>query len=410
MQFRQTQLDNGLDIIAEVSPQATSLAAGFFVRTGSRDETPEVAGVSHFLEHMVFKGTPRRSALDVNLQFDRLGAMYNAFTSEENTVYFAAVLPEFQRDLLELLCDILRPSLRGDDFDTEKGVIQEEIAMYLDRPQFTLYEQLMARHFDSHPLGNLILGTTESIGALKRDDMQAYFDRRYSPTNLTLVGVGNLDFDAFLDQARTACGDWTPFTAERDTQPSAGSRVREVLHDAKLARQNLGWMAPAPSCQDEDRFAAQLLATILGDSSGSRLYYALIETGLADEAHTAYSPMDGAGGMMTFVSTSPDQAQRVMDIVRDEFAAFAKDGPTEGELEAAKNKIASSATVKSELPMGRLTAVGFDWVYRKEYQPLPAQIETLFAVTRDDVHRLAQDCELTRPTTLALGPMESLPT
>src|ERR1700758_3458827 len=124
--FHSQLLDNGLQIIAETSPSARSMALGFFVRTGSRDETPEVSGVSHFLEHMVFKGTPRRSALDVNRDFDRIGAHYNAFTSEENTVFYAAILPEYMAQAVDVLSDILRPSLRGDDFDMEKNVIIEE--------------------------------------------------------------------------------------------------------------------------------------------------------------------------------------------------------------------------------------------------------------------------------------------
>src|SRR3954464_4342793 len=127
MRFRQTVLDNGLHVIAELNDQALSVASGFFVKAGSRDETPEVAGVSHFLEHMVFKGTPRRSAADGNRQVDRIGADYKAFTSEENTVFHAAVLPEYLPQAVDLLSDILRPSLRQDDFDTEKNVIIEEI-------------------------------------------------------------------------------------------------------------------------------------------------------------------------------------------------------------------------------------------------------------------------------------------
>ena len=141
MQFQQTQLDNGLAIIAEVNPSAASMAAGVFVRTGSRDETAEISGVSHFLEHMMFKGTPRRTALDVNREFDEIGANYNAFTSEENTVYFGAVLPAHQTRLLDILGDILRPALRGEDFETEKGVLLDEIARYQDVPGFRLYER-----------------------------------------------------------------------------------------------------------------------------------------------------------------------------------------------------------------------------------------------------------------------------
>src|SRR5437879_1874893 len=134
MHFRQTQLPNGLQIIAETSPSARSVALGFFVRTGSRDETAEICGVTHFLEHMVFKGTPRRTALDVNRDFDRIGAHYNAFTSEENTVFYAAILPEYLPQAVDVLADILRPSLRDDDFEMEKNVIIEEIGMYEDEP------------------------------------------------------------------------------------------------------------------------------------------------------------------------------------------------------------------------------------------------------------------------------------
>jgi predicted Zn-dependent peptidase len=410
MEFKKTELDNGLEIIAEVNASAASMAAGFFTQTGSRDETPNVAGVSHFLEHMVFKGTERRSPMDVNLEYDRMGAQYNAFTSEENTVYFASVLPEFQTDMLDLLCDIMRPSLRQEDFDMEKGVIQEEIAMYKDRPHFRLYDNLMSRHFADHPLGNSILGTVESIGAMKRDDMQAYFDRRYSPGNVTLAAVGNVDFDALVEKARQMCDHWKPFDTDRRRDKCAAARTSNVITDAKLARQNIGLMSPAPSNQDDDRFAAQVLATVLGDATGSRLYYALIEPALADEAHTSYNPMDAAGVMMTFISADPARAKEVLQIVMDEYKKFLDGGATADELQAAKNKIASGATLKGEIPMGRLTTVGFDWVYRKEFQPLAEMIDRVYAVTGDDLLRLGRSCELTDTTVLALGPMEKLET
>ena len=141
MEFLHTKLDNGLTIIAESNSSSASMAAGFFVRTGSRDESKELSGVSHFLEHMVFKGTDRRTAIDVNLEFDRMGAEYNACTSEENTVYYGAVLPEFQDPLVELLADLMRPALRMEDFEMERNVILEEIALYEDQPRFRVYEK-----------------------------------------------------------------------------------------------------------------------------------------------------------------------------------------------------------------------------------------------------------------------------
>src|SRR5579883_3422215 len=157
----------------------TVAALGFFVRSGARDETPEECGVTHFLEHMVFKGTPRRTALDVNRDFDRIGANYNAFTSEENTVFYAAVLPEYLAQAVDILADILRLSLRVEDFEMEKNVIIEEIGMYEDQPMWSAYDHAKRSYFANHPLGNIILGTPESIRTLTRDQMHAYFERRY---------------------------------------------------------------------------------------------------------------------------------------------------------------------------------------------------------------------------------------
>src|SRR5437667_1726056 len=187
MTFHSQPLENGLHIIGETSPSARSVALGFFVRTGARDETPEVSGVTHFLEHMVFKGTPRRTALEVNSDFDRIGAQYNAFTSEENTVFYAAILPEYLPQAVDILADILRPSLRGEDFDMEKNVIIEEIGMYEDQPMWSAYDRAKRVYFADHPLGNSILGTPESIRALTREQMHAYFQGRYVAPNITVA-------------------------------------------------------------------------------------------------------------------------------------------------------------------------------------------------------------------------------
>ena len=408
MEFRHTTLDNGLSIICEVSAAAASMAAGFFVRTGSRDELPEVSGVSHFLEHMMFKGTGRRTAFDVNREFDEMGANYNAFTSEENTVYYGAVLPEFQTRVLDLLGDMLRPALRQEDFDLEKNVILDEIARYEDMPHFRCYEQLMCAHFEGHPLGNKVLGTTDSIQALKCDQMNAYFDRRYSPTNVTVVGTGNLDFDAFVDDVARLCSHWQPYDAPRDRPPAPCIAERTVVTDTKVTREHIGLMSAAPSCQDPERYAAQLAAAILGDTTGSRLYYALVEPAIADEAHTTYDPLDGAGAFVTFLSADAERAAEAVQVALAECRAFVETGPTDAELAAVKNKIASAATLKGELPMGRLADVGLNWVYRGEYEPLAQQIDLMFQVTSEEVASVIRRHDLTAATILALGPLESL--
>jgi len=408
MEFRHAQLDNGLTIVAEVRRSAASMAAGFFVRTGSRDETPEIAGVSHFLEHMTFKGTPRRSALDVNRQFDEFGANYNAFTSEENTVYYGAVLPEFQQRLLELLCDILRPALRQEDFDVEKNVILEEIARYEDMPRYRVYELLMAECFHGHPLANRVLGTAESVAALRADDMREYFRRRYSPGNVTLVGVGNVDFDALTAAAAESCRHWEPCDAGRDTAPVQPAARRKVHTDPSVTRQQAALASRAPSSQDDRRYAAMLASAVIGDVTGSRLFYALVDPAIADEASMVYDALDGSGVFLTFISADPERAGEAVEIARGELARFQQEGPTESEMLAAKNKIASGATLKGEVPMGRLTAVGYDWVYRSEYVPLADQIETLYRITRRDVLDVVTACDLTSATLVALGPLEEL--
>src|SRR5919202_5983579 len=208
MPFHQTKLDNGLQVIGESSPSARSVALGFFVRTGARDETPEVSGVTHFLEHMVFKGTPRRSAFAVNRDFDRIGADYNAYTSEENTVFHAAVLPEYVPQAVDILADILRPSLRQEDFDMEKNVIIEEIGMYEDQPMWSAYDHAKRAYFADHKLGNGILGTPETIRPLTRDQMHGYFERRYVAPNVTAVAAGNFDWPAFVELVQKHCGGW----------------------------------------------------------------------------------------------------------------------------------------------------------------------------------------------------------
>src|SRR5256714_7725908 len=163
LKFHHKQLGNGLDVIAEVNPDSHSFAAGLFVKTGSRDESMDVNGVSHFLEHMMFKGSTQYTWEDVNRIFDEMGARYNAFTSQEMTAYYANVLPEFTENAIEHLSHLLRPALRDEDFNTEKKVILEEIAMYLDDPGHRLYEDLMEEHFAHHPLAMSVLRTADSI-------------------------------------------------------------------------------------------------------------------------------------------------------------------------------------------------------------------------------------------------------
>jgi predicted Zn-dependent peptidase len=408
VEFKRTQLDNGLTVIAEVMPAARSVSVGFFVKTGSRDETPEVSGVSHFLEHMMFKGTEKRSAFEVNLEFDEMGAKYNAFTSEESTVYYAAVLPEYQNRILALWADLLRPALREDDFNTEKGVICEEIAMYKDQPHFDVIDRCRRLHFAEHGCGNSVLGTVESITALGASQMRDYFENRYAPDNMVLACAGQVDFEALVGQVRELCGGWQASRAGRELSDFRGTGQTEAVKLDKVLREHLCLRSAAPSAQDDKRFAADVLASIMGDDTNSRLYWSLIDNAKADAADMDYESMDGTGAFCTYISCAPPQTTQVIEIARQSMQQIRSEGVTQQELSASINKIASTATLSGELPIGRLGPLGDNWQYRREYRSLAEDIQAIQAVSRDDIMQLLEEYRLEDFTLLGLGPCEKI--
>jgi predicted Zn-dependent peptidase len=409
MPFQHHTLPNGLTIIGETSPAAKSAAVGFFVRTGSRDETPDVAGVSHFLEHMVFKGTPRRSAADVNREFDRIGADYNAFTSEENTVFHAAVLPEYLPQAVDLLADILRPSLRHDDFDTEKNVIIEEIGMYDDQANWAAYDRAKQLYFADHPLGNTILGTPDSIAALKRDQMAAYHAKRYVAPNITVSAAGRFDFQTLVDIVAKACGKWETGEAPRTgVRQTAGSKLSRVVTKERFLQEQLVLMSPGPAADDSLRYSAATLALILGDDSGSRLYWALVDSGLAEGADTGFHEYDGAGAFLTMVSCDPDSAGENLATVKTILAEVQRAGITAEELRQAKCKIGSRVVRGNERPMGRMQSIGAAWTYLKQYRSVDDDLKAFDAVTVESIRGVLDRFPIDQVTTLALGPLKEM--
>ena len=404
MDFKQAQLDNGLTIVGEVNPAAQSVAVGFFVRTGARDETPAISGVSHFLEHMLFKGTERLSALEVNEAFDRTGAKFNAFTGEESTVYYAAVLPEHLAEVTDLWAQLMRPALRDDDFDMEKNVILEEIAMYRDLPQFDVMDRCRAMHFGGHPCGHSVLGTEESIGALTAEQMRQYFHRRYAPNNLVLACCGRFDFDALVEQTAARCGAWGMSEAGRELSFYEGTRRKESQARGNLSRAHVCLISPAPSVQDERRFAASLLGVVAGDETGSRLFWALVDTARAETAGMQYEGMDGVGAFYTYIRAGAHDLDGVLDTVDGVLGELAREGVQEKELEAAKNKVLSALAIKSETPMGRLVDLGLNWQYLQTYRSVAEDVGAVKAVTVEQVNALLETYPLDQYTRLVLKP------
>ena len=408
MEFHSHQLPNGLEILAETNDEAHSTSVGFFVRTGSRDESDSVAGVSHFLEHMCFKGTPRRSADDVNREFDEIGAHYNAFTSEECTVYYASVLPEYQEASVDILADIMRPSLRQEDFDMEKKVILEEIQMYLDQPPFGMDDRIKELHLGGHPLARSVLGTSGSITDLSRDAMHEYFAARYSPGNVFVAASGRVDFPALVEQVAERCGDWIAKAAPRDVPRSSPRPTFEVVHRASATQQYVLQLADAPASEDEERYAAKLLATIVGDDSGSRMYWELTDPGLAESASLGHYEYQGLGMFYTWLACEPEEAEENLRRLDAMYRVVEATGVTEVELQQAKNKVKARVVLSSERPRSRLFNVGGNWLQRHEYRSVANDLEVIDRVTVSDIGAVLRRYPLSAYSTIAVGPLEKV--
>ena len=404
MEFKHKQLDNGLTVIGEVNKSAKSAAVGFFVKTGSRDETAKINGVSHFLEHMLFKGTDKLSALEVNEAFDRTGAQFNAFTSEESTVYYAAVLPEYLIEITQLWAQLMRPALRDDDFGMEKNVIKEEIAMYKDLPQFDATDKCRSLYFENHPCGNTVLGTEETIDALAAVQMRDYFNNRYAPNNIVLAVTGNFDWDRICSLAQSNCTSWQKQDVFRELTDHKSAKKTDRLEKENLTCEHICLMSRAVSAQDERRFATSLLAAIIGDSSGSRYFWQLVDKAIAETAAMQYAAMDGTGVFCSYIRCSGGNFSQVLDIANNIFSDLSKTGVTKDEVKMARNKILSALVIKNEVPMGRLIDLGLNWTYLQQYRTVEDDIKAVKAVTIDEIHSIIEQFDLAEFTQFSMGP------
>ena len=406
--FHHRTLPNGVTVLAELDLSAYSVAAGFFVKCGSRDETPDVAGVSHFLEHMAFKGDDRYSAEDVNRVFDELGARYNAYTSHEQTVYYAAVLPEHLPLTADLLSTLIRPVLRGDEFELEKKVILEEIGMHEDQPGSVAYDALSAAHFAGHPLAGSILGSPESVGGLRIDAMRAYHAHRYVGSNLIFAVCGNANWDDVLQLAGTHTAEFPAGETDRPLPEPAPPGGVVVVHKADNTQETVTVAGPAPGNASPLRHAAELLSVIVGDDAGSRLFWELVDPGHCEACELGYTDFAGAGMFMTYLACDPDKTAENLVRVRNVFDGVNAAGVTAAELEQAKSKVASRIVLRSERPMGRLGSLGGNWQDRGEYKSVADDLADLRRLTVHDLRDLLTAFPLELRTVAAVGPLEEL--
>ncbi len=409
MPFHTHALPSGLTLIGETLPSSRSVSLGFFVRTGSRDESADESGVSHILEHKVFKGTPRRTAFDVNRDFDKLGAKYNAYTSEEETVYYASVLPEYLPAVADILADILRPSLRVEDFDTEKQVILEEIKKYDDQPHSVAWDKAKEVYFRGHPLGNSILGTSASVTALTADRMMAYFARRYAAGNIIVAAAGNFDWGEFVRMIGEKTAAWNgSAVSPRALTTAAGPGGVYSFQKEGVAQQYVLSMAPAPAADSPWRHTASVLAVALGDDSGSRLHWELVDPGKVESAGCGVDLSHGNGFLATTFSGDPESAADNLGIVKRVLGEVQSGGITDDELTQAKTKITSRVVRASERPMGRMSSIAGAWMYRGEYSDPDVEIARYDAVDAAAIRAYLSAFPVDAITTVGYGPLANL--
>jgi predicted Zn-dependent peptidase len=403
-------LPNGLQILGQRMPDLESISVCFHVRTGSRDEPdPALYGVSHFLEHMVFKGTARRDAEQITLDFNKMGAEFNAFTSVEQTVYYARVLGEYLPQAVDLLSDMMRPRLDAQDFAMERNVILEEIARSEDVPTNQAYRKLLGTYFEGTSLSHEVLGTRQSIREMSVEQMRDYHARRYAANNLILAIAGNFDWEQLVALAEEHCGAWTQGEAGRDAQPLAPAHSTSRVIVKPQQQQQLMLLAwPSVSEQDKDYYAAVLASMVLGDGTGSRLFWNIYQKGLAETAVASLSPFDNSGMMIAFVSTTPEHAPGVLELVRAELKSVQDDGIQEDELRRAKDKLVSRVVLDGESAYSRMQDLAYTWVVERRLRTIEEEMAEIERVTMEDVRRVLDRFPYTdRHVLLTYGPVNA---
>src|SRR6266516_4232210 len=406
--FHTHRLSNGLQIVAQPMADFESVAVSYYVRTGSRDEPdPSIAGISHFLEHMVFKGTQTLDWQEITLEFNKIGAELNAFTSHEATVYYARILGEYLERAIELLSDMMYPRLAESDFETEKEVIVNEIARSEDQPYNLAFRRMMQTYFGDHPLGHDVLGSRESIRNMRIEQMRDYWHRRYAANNIILAVAGNFDWEHIVILAEKHSTTWRTGDSERDVAPyEPANAINDIIVDKKLKQQIMILAMPAVDVKDPDYYAAVLGGSILGDSDGSRLYWNIYQRGLAESASASIWAMEGTGILLMQANSTPEEAPRVLKLLRAELDSFLNEGVYEDEVRRAKDKWISSIVLSSESTFSRMFSLASDWVTEGRLVSVDEEIERVEKITSKDIIRALKRFPIQEKQVLTtLGPL-----
>jgi predicted Zn-dependent peptidase len=413
---RRTVLPGGLRVVTEHLPAVRSVALGIWVGVGSRDEDEAHVGATHYLEHLLFKGTSRRTALDISSQMDAVGGEMNAFTAKEYTCYYARVLDADLPLATDILSDMVTGSLIArQDVDAERTVVLDEIAMNEDDPSDTVHEAFTAKLFGDTPLGRPILGTADSINALTRDQINEHYRARYTPEHLVVAAAGNLDHDSLTSLVSESFGPALGRAAEPapprlngrapGQRLAAGTGTRLISRGIEQANLVLGCEALART--DERRFALGVLNAAFGGGMSSRLFQEVREKrGLAYSVYSFTAQYSDTGMWGIYAGCLPSKADEVLAICAEEIARVSGDGLTDAELARGKGQLRGSMVLGLEDPSSRMSRLGKAELVYPRLEPVEEVLARIDAVTHDDVRAVAAEV-LTRPKALAVvGPFD----
>jgi len=404
--YERTVLTNGVTVITEKIASVRSVATGIWVAAGSRDENPEEAGISHFLEHMMFKGTPTRSATDISEAFDRLGAEVNAFTSEEATCYFSRAVDHHGPEAFSILADMVtNPLFEESASISEREVVLEEISRIEDTPDHKADELFTEALWAGHPVGLPVIGRPETVGGFTPEHLRFYTSRHYRTGDIVVAAAGNVTHEAVVEMAgELLAGLPVGPRAERVlSTPTAERRV--VVATKELEQAHICWGTLALAANDPDRFALDLLNAVLGGSMASRLFREIREKrGLVYAVHSYVSRRADTGGITIYAGTRPDNSAEVIRLITEEVAKILQSGITAEELGRAKDSVEGALVLGLENTNRRMMRLGGSEVGSTELLSIDEVMDRYASVSLEDILRVATNT-LGGPRTLAVvGP------
>ncbi|MEU1118318.1 MULTISPECIES: pitrilysin family protein [unclassified Streptomyces] len=412
---RRTTLPGGLRVVTETLPSVRSATFGIWANVGSRDETPSLNGATHYLEHLLFKGTKKRSALDISAALDAVGGEMNAFTAKEYTCYYARVLDTDLPLAIDVVCDMLTGSLiLQEDVDAERGVILEEIAMTEDDPGDCVHDLFAHTMLGDTPLGRPVLGTVDTINALDADRIRRFYKKHYDPTHLVVAAAGNVDHNKVVRQVRAAFEkagalrrtDATPMVPRQGSRAlRTAGRVEVVNRKTEQAHVILGM--PGLARTDERRWALGVLNTALGGGMSSRLFQEVREKrGLAYSVYSYTSGFADTGLFGVYAGCRPSQVHDVLKICRDELDHVAEHGLSDDEIGRAIGQLAGSTVLGLEDTGALMNRIGKSELCWGEHMSVDDMLARISAVTPDEVREVARDVLGHRPSLSAIGPLK----